>query len=671
MQSSLDRKEQGMIILGLSGNNSGSLLQDRSFENNWLTKSHDAAAALMVNGELVAALEEERPSRIKHYGKTPVNAIVQCLNSQNIKIDQVDRIVIHCRENEVDALLTDDYIFGKSRVKKGRDLVRDIVSELFDYDYPGEKVEFVEHHMCHAANAYYMSGFNSGLILTIDGASPEGYSGYIISAEGDSWKVLDRISNDHSLGSYYTRMIMLLGYFMHDEYKVMGLAPYGNPKRFRSLVKRMYTLLPEGKFTINNDYYGLFYDYIPVRRKGEPFLQEHKDLAAALQESLEIIAMHILEYYQKLTGHRRLCLSGGVAHNCSMNGKILYSGLFDEMFVQPAAHDAGNALGAAMYVAKKYKENLREIPHFFLGTDIGDEASVKNMLDKWKGFIDYSREEDIVEKTAQLLVDGSVIGWVQGRSEFGPRALGNRSILADPRPAENKTIINAMVKKREGYRPFAPSVMEEYLWDYYEVPPAKANLSFMNYVLQTKKDKKSILGAVTHVDGSARVQTVSKAANEKYWSLIDRFREKTGIPILLNTSFNNNVEPIVDTELDALTCFLTTKINYLVIGDYLIRKKEAAPEEYLSMVLKLPAGSCLEKGRKEGGVTYRIHIIESKSCDRIISEEVYKLLDQCDGKRSLGDLFELCRINEKEQQSKLIDELINLWSGRLICLICK
>lgn len=636
---------------------------------------HDASAVLLDDGKVVAAIEEERLSRLKHTGKLPVNAVRFCLDSYGVKYSDIDKFVFSTREQEVDLGYRMNYaLYNDLNYEYDKDIFCDVVYQSYGMKLRRESLSFVEHHISHASSAYYMSGFDRSLILTIDGASSEGFAGYVISADGDSFNVLDRVGNMDSLGALYIAVIRLIGYLPHDEYKVMGLAPYGNPSKFRDVFKKVYTLLPDGKFQINWLNYMVLYNYISPRGKSEPFTQEHKDLAATLQEALEDIVLHVLEHYRKITGHTKLCMAGGVAHNCSMNGKILYSGLFDKVFVQPAAHDAGTALGAALYVSKMLKPQIKlpRLQHLYWGTDTGDNNKIHNLLRRWEGFISFEKKDDIVETTARLIADGFVMGWVQGKSEFGPRALGNRSILADPRPSENKTIINAMVKKREGYRPFAPSVMEEYLSDFYEVPQSEAPLSFMNFVLQTKGDKWDILGAVTHVDGSARVQTVSKETNSKYWSLINEFRKLTGIPIVLNTSFNNNAEPIIDSEEDAIICFLTTKINYLVIGDYLITKKDIKIIDYANMLIERPIGSELKKtvdysdGYNEC-ITHRIRLhFGDKYCAKI-SENVFNLLEICDGKKTLKDLFKEINIIDSDQE-EVINEILQLWSGRLLIL---
>ncbi|WP_438431716.1 carbamoyltransferase family protein [Gorillibacterium sp. sgz500922] len=661
-----------MLILGINGG------LDFPHEDmhvmSWNLMAHDSAAVLIHNGKVVAAIEEERINRIKHTGKGPIYSMQFCLDQYGVTLADVDRIVLFTAENESKyEVLSKRNMFNTIEYADAREWMAKRFQQFFGVEIPREKFAFVDHHTCHAASAYFMSGFDKSLVLTIDGASPEGFAGYVISAEGNSFQVLERISNDNSLGTFYNVTINILSYYQHDEYKVMGLAPYGNPSTYRRVMRKAYRLLPDGKFTINKPW--LLYvlmDYVKPRRKGEPITQEHKDLAAALQEALETIVLHVLTYYREATGHTRLCLAGGVAHNCSMNGKILYSGLFDEVFVQPAAHDAGNSLGGALYVSKLFKpeQETETLRHLYWGTDIGNQDQVGDILSRWSAFVDYTRVDHIEEKTARLIADGAVIGWVQGRSEFGPRALGNRSILADPRPEENKHIINAMVKKREGYRPFAPSVLEEYAGEYYEIPPSKAPLSYMNFVLRTKEDKRAALGAVTHVDGTARVQTVSRETNERYWTLIDEFRKLTGIPILLNTSFNNNAEPIVNTEEDAIVSFLTTHIDYLVIGDYLVSKKEVgsaehmqlAPKRHMTAELKKSIG-CTADGSKQVTHIVRLHFGENYTAS--ISEETFRLLEACDAQKTVETLVQELGL---ACGAKVMDELLELWSQRLIAL---
>jgi len=472
-----------------------------------------------------------------------------------------------------------------------------------------------------------------------------------------------------SLGAYYGDVVAHLGYRMFDEYKVMGLAPYGTPETYRDLFQHFYDLCDDGTIRVHFDRIDttLFFLSTP-RRKGEDFTQVHMDIAAALQESFERMLLHLVGHFQEKTGVKDLCLAGGAAHNCTSTGRLLYSGLFQRVFVQPAAHDAGTALGAALAVERGEVKNreFSRLRNVFWGTEIRSEA-VATELARWKDFVSFERRDgDTVEVAADLLAEGEVLGWVQGRSEFGPRALGSRSIIADPRPVENKTRINAMVKKREGYRPFAPSVLEEKAWEYFEKPPTQADLSFMSYALRVREEKRSVLGAITHVDGSARVQTVSQGENPKYWDLISAFERRTGVAMVLNTSFNNNFEPIVDSPEDAIVAYLTTKLDKLVIDDFIVRRKQVDDETYLAMIPSLPAYVVTEGTSVEGpsgrSVVYRVSLtFDSGHWD--LSEAAHRVMLAANGRTSLRAI-----IGREGSDSALLSELLELWSNRLLFL---
>jgi len=527
---------------------------------------HDSAAVLVENGTVVAGIEEERLNRIKHTNKAPISAMKFCLQSNNLKLEHIDKIAVNFDEMFINSILKEIHLIDKKQKEfyDARFYVQRALNEAFGETIEDNKIVFVPHHIAHAESTFKFSGFNKSLVLVIDGMG-DNISGIVQSVEENKTETLYTIPYDISLGRYYLDVIRYLGYVMFDEYKVMGLAPYGDPIVYEAIFKKLYRLLPDGNFGINFGRFSQFYDLGLPRRKGEPFTQVHKNISASLQYSLEEIVLHLIKHYKKVTNHSKLCMAGGVAHNCSLNGKILYSGLFDDIFVQPASHDAGGAIGAALYVTKSEMKDGSSVKldHVYWGTDVSESKIIVEELDRWNKFIDIKKSDNIVNDTAKLLAEGSVIGWVQGRSEFGPRALGNRSILADPRPPENKDIINKMVKKREAYRPFAPSVLEEHVEEYFVIPTSQKQFPFMNFVLKVKEEKQSILGAITHVDGTARIQTVSKASNPMYWNLINEFSKYTGVHILLNTSFNNNAEPIVDSVYDAIVCFLTTKPNMI------------------------------------------------------------------------------------------------------------
>ena len=671
-----------MIVLGVHG---GTKRDDEV--NRVGFALHDSAALLLRDGEILSAIEEERLNRIKHTNCFPIGAIKYCLNENRMTLADVDYIAINYAEHIADVRTKQDFL-ADARLKgpvTGRGYLAYLFAREFGVDIT-EKIRFCRHHVAHAWSAYAPSGHNSSLILVLDGDG-DNLSGMVLSGDGNKLTKLREYGLDQSLGNFYTEMIALIGYNRFDEYKVMGLAPYGNPEKYRRLFEKFYRLLPAGNYELLDS------DMIMMRlietglvdkarRKGEPFNESHKDLAAALQVTLEKIVFHVLNHFQKETRQKRLCFAGGVAHNCTLNGKILYSGLFDDVFVQPAAHDAGSALGAAISVF--YDESSAHRPqnlqHLFYGTDVGNgpEEDIGAALSRWADFLSFEKVDDITVRTAQLLAEGAVVGWVQGRSEFGPRALGNRSILADPRPASNKLLINQMVKKREEYRPFAPSVLEESLSDYFEVPTTRAEYPFMIFVLNVREQFRELLGAITHVDGTARIQTVSRRTNPKYWTLINEFQKLTGVPILLNTSFNNNAEPIVDSVEDAIVCYLTTGLHYLVIGDYLARKKEtdSGHQALDTLAPDLPNSRRLvkRKGQAEGGgmkTVFEIESTKSRFFARTIvevSSEVFSILIGADGKKSLRDLLEENGIDDDHRRDRVRKEMRDLWTQRIIIL---
>lgn len=631
---------------------------------------HDAAAVLVVDGKVAAAIEEERLNRIKHTDKFPVNAIRFVLQQQDLKLEDLDQICYYSIRN---------YHFDGETSVPTAQKIQALLFEAFGVKIDEKKLYFVHHHLAHAVSTFFMSQFDKALILSIDGQG-DGISGMVLKAEGKKPDVLEKFSVEDSLGIYYLNVIYILGYKQFDEYKVMGLAPYGNPATYRDLFKTFYTLLPEGRYHINLKKVKKAYLLTPRRKKGEPFTQIHKDIAATLQESLEDIVMHILKHYQKKLNYTKLCLVGGVAHNCTMNGKILYSRLFEDVFVQPASHDAGCALGAALY---RYHELDPQAPyepleHLYWGTPItpdGTDKLIMRHLESWKDFLYYEKVDNIAEKTARLMADGAVVGWVRGRSEFGPRALGNRSIIADPRPPTHKDLINAMVKKREAYRPFAPSIMEEYVDEYYHLPfgNKQNKFSYMIFVVKVKQDKQDILGAVTHVDGTARIQTVSRKTNPKYWQLIDEFRKITGIPVILNTSFNNNAEPIIDSVDDAIICYLTTGLNFLVINDYLIHKKDIDESHYLQLVPSLPVHNILIQTNRfvspdKSAKLYEIKNNFDNGYRSSLNAEVFHLLNQVENSVTLGELMEKNGFNDQQEKKAVIDKILELWKSRFITM---
>jgi carbamoyltransferase len=722
-----------MLILGFNGG--GNLVHEEAFDLE-AGASHDAAAVLIEDGEVVAGIEQERLDRIKHSNKFPVEAIQFCLDQRGAKLSDLDAVAYYTTKTTMDLRMKQQALklnLGRGnepRYTKVEDFFRDLFAHHLGADLPPERLHFVNHHVTHVVSAFACSGFDRALVLSIDGVG-EGESGRVAVGEGTSLETLRVIRQDISLGHFYDYVIHFLGFKMFDEYKAMGLAPYGDPSRFRAEFKRFYELLPGGVWATNPRRLYRLFEVMEPRKKGEPFEQVHKDVAAALQEALEAMVFHALRHFQKETGEKRLCLAGGVAHNCTMNGKIAAAKIFDEIFVQPAAHDAGCALGAALSLHYRHRDRAAEqaaaaagaaaalnvpgfprlsaagtralrkladpgakpaakaepaaaaaepppprpsklatLDHLYWGTDVSAVKDTGAELARWSDFLTIERHADIEARTAALLAGGSAIGWVQGKSEFGPRALGNRSILADPRPAENKQIINAMVKKREGFRPFAPSVLEEDAGEYFDLFGMK-NTPFMIFVVDVREDKRALLGAVTHVNGSARVQTVSKKTNPRYWTLINEFKKLTGCAVLLNTSFNNNAEPIVDSIEDGVVSFLTTNLHYLVVNDFIAAKKDVPLSTYRRLVPSLPRWAKLNEVRRFAGTDDRVECFittnAEKDFKKDLSQDAFEILLRADGKATLGDLIDARGLDEKRGEA-LLTEMQDLWSWRVVVL---
>lgn len=667
-----------MIVLGLHGGYKRED-EDEPLPFAW----HDSAAVLLRDDEVLAAIEEERLDRIKHSNAFPRRALRQCLDLGGVSVRDVDYIAINSAQEVVNsrdraALLEDAAAAVPTR---NAETLSRLLEDALGEDVTA-KLRFCHHHVAHAWSAYAPSGFADSLIVSIDGEG-DGSSGMVLVGRGGTLQLVRNFSIAQSLGHFYQQLIGFLGCQRFDEYKIMALASYGDKEVFAPLFAKWYRLHPDGNYELANRL-RWFQDLsasgliAKARRREEPFTQLHKDFAAALQASLERIIMHVLRYYQKATGQTNLCLAGGVAHNCSVNGQILYSNLFRRVYVQPCAHDAGGALGAAWAVLSDGRPTRAKLAmnHLYLGSGIGGDSEVRRELEGWGDFLSFVRSPDVATDAAKLIADGNVIGWVQGRSEFGPRALGNRSILADPRPAENKILINAMVKKREQYRPFAPSVIEERAHEYFKLPPGQASFPYMVVVLRVRQPMRSVLGAVTHVDGTARVQTVSKSTNPLFWRLIDRFGALTGVSVLLNTSFNNNAEPIVNSVEDAVVCLLTTGLSYLVVGPYIVTKKDPTPPgAVLGLAPELPLWRKLVRRRHRSGGAERpvLEIGSTRSAffgavGVPVSTDVFALLARADGTTSASQLLDQMGVKAGTRRDQLATDLFDLWGARVIAL---
>lgn len=664
-----------MMVLGLTGGLDEAHAEAHRLPFDFI---HDATAVLIRDGVVLAAIEEERLNRIKHTNKRPHRSLRFCLESAGIGPEALDAVVFYATEPYVRRILETLHLgdFSQKELTTPRGMVQRLFREELGYDLSPAKIFFVDHHTAHAVSAFAMAGLEEALVVTLDGQG-EGISGMVYDGRGRQMTPLKSFTEQHSLGYLYRDVIRFLGYEMFDEYKVMGMAPYGDPAKYRALFQTFYELLPDGDYRLHLERTRALFHVTKPRRKGEVFNETHQHLAAALQEAVELIGLHVLAHFRKVTGHRNLCLAGGVAHNCSLNGRVLYEGGFERIFVQPAAHDAGCALGAAIAVqlALAPASTVEPLQHVLWGTDIGDDAQIEPALRAWSGLVTVQRCADIVGRAADLLAAGKAIGWVQGRSEFGPRALGNRSILADPRPAENKDIINRMVKKREAYRPFAPSVLEEKVDDYFITTATQKTFPTMSVILDVRPEMRTLLGAITHVDGTARVQTVSRAANARYWDLINAFGERTGVPMLLNTSFNNHAEPIVDSAYDGVVCFLTTDLHALVVGDWLVTKKpgiDQDPAPWLELKVGLPVTLSLAAERRwvsatEQGWVHELRFTHHHGKTAKVSSALHGLLGRADGRRSFLELGQAAGLSPAETAA-LLPELREHWTNRMVVL---
>lgn len=666
-----------MTVLGLTGGIDATHENVYDFPFDFI---HDSAAVLVRDGRVLAGIESERLNRIKHTNKTWGPAARFCLEQAGVTLGEVDAFAYYATEDYCDRLLQHLYLqnFGLGTLLTGRTMIAEGLKREFGEAVDPGKIRFVHHHHAHAVAAYAQSGYDRALVLTLDGQG-EKIAGMVFDAEGGKMTMLRSMPEEHSLGWLYRDVIRFLGYEMFDEYKVMGMAPYGKPERHRKLFSTFYELLPEGGYRLHLERVAALHGYVRPRRKGQPFSQNQQDVAAALQEALETIAVHVARHFQQATGHTKLCLAGGVAHNCSMNGRLVYERVFERIFVHPAAHDAGCAVGAALAVNLLERPGTKAAPidHVYWGTDMGDDAAIERELRGWSGLVTFEKRADIVAHAARLMAEGKVFGWVQGRSEFGPRALGHRSILADPRPAENKDIINRMVKKREAYRPFAPSVLAERVDEFFVLPGGQKDFPFMTFVVDVQPDKRALLGAITHVDGTARVQTVARASSPRYWELIHAFGEITGVPMLLNTSFNNHAEPVVDSVREAIACFLTTELHHLAIGDFFVSKQNVEPTDdaLLALAVTLPENLALRRERKRSAdgaqweTSCAATFTQHRGKSATLSETMAAVLERADGTASVGALAERAGAGRTAQaRAELAAELRELWTNRVVVL---
>ena len=581
---------------------------------------HDSAAALLCDGLLIAAAEEERFTRKKHDYEFPQNAIDFCLKVGKIRGSDLDYVVFFEKPflKFERLLLSSMQTFPRSHRVFREAMITWLGDKLWIKNLiqkrlglPPSKILFSEHHLSHAASAFFCSPFDEAAILTVDGVG-EWTTASLGVGRGTEIKLLKEIRFPHSLGLLYSAFTAFLGFEVNEgEYKVMGMAPFGTP-RYVDKVYRLIRTGSDGSFELNMDYFCFHYSteqtfngkfeelFGPSRDPKARFFtsasgypsyfgerpsnyeqlsrqnQHYADVAASIQAVTEEILLKMAQHVHKETGLRRLCMAGGVALNSVANGKILRETPFEEIYVQPSAGDGGGAFGAALYA---YHGVLGRPRKFVMEHAYWGEEHSPGEIEKFlkENNIRYQRledEEKVIERVVDRLQEGKVVGWFQGRFEWGPRALGNRSILADPRRADMKDIVNTKIKFREPYRPFAPSVLAERAEEYFVLPDAASHYParFMLYVTDVRDEKRTIIPAVTHVDGTGRLQTVRKEESPRYYRLIETFGQATGVPVILNTSFNLKGEPIVNTPQEAFNTFSRSEMDVLVLGDYVVEK---------------------------------------------------------------------------------------------------
>jgi carbamoyltransferase len=593
---------------------------------------HDSAAALLVDGEIVAAAQEERFTRKKHTPDFPVQAVKYCLEEAGYSIDELDAVVFYDKPLlKFERLLETYYAFSPAGIVSFlksipvwvrekmflKKLIHEGLAESGTYDKKKLRLLFSEHHLSHAASAFYPSPFQEAAILSIDGVG-EWATASICHGKDNKITMLKEMKFPHSVGLLYSAFTYYLGFRVNSgEYKLMGLAPYGNPlspethEFVKKIKENIVTVKDDGSIWLNQDYFNYATGLrmikgdkfeklfgLPVLEADGQINQKHCNMALAIQQVTEEIVLKMAREAKRITGSDYLCMSGGVALNCVANGKLIKEKIFKDIFIQPASGDAGGSLGAAQMAHYMYFDEPRRVDSapvakhgFYLGPEYSDKE-MELSFKKHKGvYHRFDRFEDLCKEVADYLDKGNVVGWFQGRMEYGPRSLGNRSIIGDARNAEMQKKLNLKIKYREGFRPFAPSVLAESAKDFFNIDCVSPYMLLIADLKEERRKKlpanyhdmdlwerlyyeRSDVQSITHLDYSARIQTVHKETNPRYWELINTFKAKTGYGLVVNTSFNVRGEPVVCTPEDAYKCFMRTEMDYLVVGNYLLKKTE-------------------------------------------------------------------------------------------------
>ncbi|WP_437552230.1 carbamoyltransferase C-terminal domain-containing protein [Sorangium sp. So ce367] len=627
--------------------------------------TYDAAAVLVEDGQVVAAIEEERLNRVRRTNKFPFDALRACLRQRGVALSDVDRIAYYSGEETANLLV------GRLRaafpelagVPDARGLLHAAIQREMRCAIDPARLVFVPHMMTHAVSAIALSGFDQALVYVIDNEGGV-LAGTSASGSRSCLTSLAAFSPYKSLGELCHRTIRALGYSPFEEAEAMELAPQGDPAALRGAMREVYKLLPDGDYDLAFQNLAAVLSRAPGRLRGDPVEQAHKDVIAALEEAISEIVLHVLRHHRTKSGLRRLCLAGGGAQICAVNSRVLASGLFDEVFVQPAAHDAGCALGAALF-ASDAPPRRAPLDHVAWGTDIGNADAVLPALGRWGALVTAERPADPAREAAELIAGGAAVGWANGRSEMGLVALGRRAIVADPRDERRREALNEL-KRRAPHRPLSVAMLAEDAAECLMLPCPAEQLRWKSFALRVRRERRVALAAALHADGTVRAQVVLKEADPRLFALLCAFKEISGVGALLATSLDHGAEPPAETVDDVVALLVTSRLEAAFVDDVLVRGKGPSLEARLGMIVEIPRSTqvCRTRGWLDGariGDAWELRTSYDRGIRRKISRSAYEALVRADGSRPLSSLLD-------GAGAEVAGELWALWTERLVRL---
>jgi carbamoyltransferase len=661
-----------MFTLGLAGGLDPVHEQRLDTPENY---TYDGAAVLLEDGVVVAALEEERLDRIKHSNKFPVQAIRYCLESRGLSLTDLSSIAYYVDESAADALLTRMYLTRPEFPRRinARTLIHATLGKALGGDFDPSRLRFYEHKLTHAACAMHQSGFEESLVFVIDNAGGL-YAGRRGPGGAVSMETLALTPPANSLQKLCHAILPFLGLSLFEEYKALALAALGDDEIFKAQIGGLYELLPGGEYRLHLERASALIAAIEPPRLGAELHKRHYDLAASLQRAMEEIVLHVLKHYRAATGLRHLCVAGGMAENVETNSYVLYSGLFDEVFVHPAAYDSGCALGAALLASQ---DDGRPAPQTRVqgvgwGSGLGGSSVIDAELGRWSGFLRIERDNDAVHRAAEMIAGGSLVAWVEGRSDFGSHALGNRNVFTLPSSVENAVRLHRALGRPETYRPLALLIREEDRQEWCQLPPHYGALPFQTFTVRVRTSKHAEVAAALYANGKAKVQTVSRELRPRLWRLLGELVRMKAAPALLSASFNRISEPTVESIEDAAACFIASGLDYLIAGDLIAEKTEATRAAWMSLRVSLPPYTQLV--RTKGWLERQRRAIRDEICTtyapgprKTITRTLGDLLSGLDEEIPFGDLLARA-VLDPEKKFELMNEIIALSSVGMIDL---